>query len=182
MANEYLEVGRFTYGHNKITLRRWGAEAKLRIGSFCSIANNVTVMLGGNHRVDWATTFPFGFMFKGRFGDTPMPGHPASGGDVVIGNDVWIATGSTIMSGVKVGDGAVIAANSHVVSDVAPYAIVGGNPAKHVKFRFDEEIRDLLLELRWWDLDEAAIREIIPALSAPPEAEVLRGLIKAHRG
>lgn len=170
-------VGRYTYGHNKISIRSWGADAKLRIGAFCSIAHRVTVMLGGNHRVDWITTYPFGHVNKRVLGGSEITGHPASNGDVVIGNDVWIGAMSTIMSGVRIGDGAVVAANSHVVKDVEPYAIVGGNPARHIKFRFEPEIRDLLLELRWWELDEAAIRELAPILSAAPDARILRELI-----
>lgn len=175
-----MDVGRFTYGHNKIRLRTMSTNNRLKIGSFCSIADNITVILGGNHRVDWATTFPFGHIFKRRLGGADIVGHPASNGDVVIGNDVWIGTGATIMSGVVIGDGAVVAANAHVVSDVDPYAIVGGNPAKHLKFRFDQEIRDLLLELRWWDLDEEIIREIAPELCAQPEISALTSLIKRY--
>ena len=182
MQDDHIEVGRFTYGQQKITLRRWGADARLRIGAFCSIANDVTVYLGGSHRVDWATTFPFGRVARRRLGGAGITGHPASNGDVVIGNDVWIASGVTIMSGVHVGDGAVLAANAHVVGDVAPYEIVGGNPARHVSHRFDPEIRDLLLDLRWWELDEADIREIAPRLCAPPTAELLRELIARYRG
>jgi acetyltransferase-like isoleucine patch superfamily enzyme len=181
MARNNVEVGRFTYGDKKIQVRRWGSDAKLRIGSFCSIADGVSVLLGGNHRVDWATTFPFGHVFIPRLGGEDIVGHPASNGDVVIGNDVWIATGSTIISGVTIGDDAVIGANSNVVSDVAPYTVVGGNPAKLIKKRFEPEISDLLLELRWWELDIAVIKEIAPVLSTPPEAKVLRSLIKAIR-
>ena len=85
--------------------------------------------------------------------------HPKSNGDVIIGNDVWIGHESTIMSGVKIGDGAVIAANSVVVKDVEPYTIVGGNPAKVIKKRFSDDIINNLLELKWWDWSNEKINE-----------------------
>lgn len=136
----------------QITLRQWGEGAQLKIGNFCSIASNITVLLGGNHRTDWVTTYPFGHCKN--FPDVaPVKGHPKTNGNVVIGNDVWIGSGATIMSGVTIGDGAVIAANSHVVKDVAPYSIVGGNPAKHIKFRFTEEQIKSLLQIQWWNWD-----------------------------
>lgn len=182
MTINSVVAGRFTYGHKKIRIRTWGEGHQLKLGSFCSIAPNVTVYLGGNHRVDWVTTFPFGHIFQDSLGGENIVGHPSSNGDVVVGNDVWIGSGATLMSGVSIGNGAVIAANAHVVSDVEPYAIVGGNPAKHLKFRFDKEIRNLLLELRWWDLDEATIREIAPEISQPPEVQTLRNLIERHAG
>ena len=181
MVSDSMDVGRFTYGHNKIRVRTWSSADRLKIGSFCSIADSVTVNLGGNHRIDWATTFPFGHIFKRRLGGETIVGHPSSNGDVIIGNDVWIGTGVTIMSGVNIEDGAVIAANSHVVSNVKRYAIVGGNPDKHLKFRFDQRIRELLLELSWWELDLAVIREIAPLLSTPPEATTLISLISRFR-
>lgn len=84
--------------------------------------------MGGNHRTDWLTTYPFGHIHKDIFTNFSGVGHPATKGSVVIGNDVWIGTNVTIMSGVSIGDGAVIANNSHVVKDVLPYSIVGGNP------------------------------------------------------
>ena len=80
-----------------------------------------------------------------------FPGHPASNGDVVIGNDVWIGSGSTIMSGITISSGAVIAANSHIVKDVPNYAIVGGNPAKVIKYRFPKDTINTLMEIKWWD-------------------------------
>lgn len=181
MDQNSIEAGEFTYGHQKIRLHTWSSGSKLKLGAFCSIADDVTVVLGGNHRVDWATTYPFGHIFTRRLGGEDIVGHPSSNGDVVIGNDVWVGAGSTIMSGVKIGDGAVVAANSHVVSDIDPYAIAGGNPAKHIKFRFEPEICDLLLELRWWELDATDIREIAPLLSAPPDAKTLKSLIERFK-
>jgi chloramphenicol O-acetyltransferase type B len=157
-------VGKHTYGMNNISVRSWGEGAKLHVGSFCSVANNVTVFLGGNHRHDWVTTFPFGHIHKGIFNQFNGVGHPGTNGDVVVGNDVWIGSGVTIMSGVKIGDGAVIAANSHVVKDVPPYAIVGGNPGKVIKYRFTEEQIERLLTIKWWRWDDAKINAHLPLI------------------
>ena len=98
MTKNSIAVGRFTYGHKKIRVQTWGEGHKLKLGAFCSIADNVTVYLGGNHRVDWITTFPFGHIFKDRLGGENIVGHPSSNGDVVVGNDVWIGSGATLMS------------------------------------------------------------------------------------
>jgi acetyltransferase-like isoleucine patch superfamily enzyme len=176
-----VAIGRFTYGHEHIRLWRWGEGASLTIGGFCSIGESVDVYLGGNHRTDWITTFPFGHIFESELGGAGIEGHPATNGDVVVGDDVWIGNGATIMSGVVVGPGAVIAASAHVVKDVAPYEIVGGNPARRIRHRFDEEVRALLLELRWWDLPVETIRTLARTLSSPPDAETLRELIRVHR-
>jgi acetyltransferase-like isoleucine patch superfamily enzyme len=92
--------------------------AKLTVGNFCSIGNSVNIYLGGNHRTDWVTTYPFGHILQEKFDAFNGKGHPATKGDVVIGNDVWIGDNVTIMSGVTIGDGAVIANNSHVVKNV----------------------------------------------------------------
>ena len=102
-------VGRFTYGHDRLVVRQWGEGAALRIGSFCSFAEKITIMLGGNHRTDWITTYPFGHVFEEQFGADPVAGHPSTNGDVVIGDDVWIGHGATVISGVTIGDGAVVA-------------------------------------------------------------------------
>jgi len=177
LGNSRISIGRFTYGHEHLTLRQWGEGASLTIGSFCSISSSVLVLLGGNHRSDWCTTFPFGHIFEDLLGGSGIQGHPATNGDVVIGNDVWIAHGVTIMSGLTIGDGAVLGLNSTVVKDVAPYEIVGGNPARLIKPRFADTVRELLLELRWWELPVEAIKQIAQDLSAPPSVERLQGLI-----
>ena len=101
---------------------------------------------------DHITTFPFGHIYKDVLGGDCITGHPSTNGDVVIGDDVWVAEGVTIMSGVSVGSGAILAANATVVNNVMPYEIVGGNPAKVIKKRFEAEIIDLLLKLQWWNL------------------------------
>lgn len=173
-----MNVGRHTYGQNNIKVL-WEVPriAELTIGNFCSIADNVTVFLGGSHRIDWFSTFPFGI--KGPFKNKPLTSRDAlnlkRNLHVKIGSDVWIAGGVTIMAGVTIGDGSVIARNSHVVKDVAPYEIVGGNPAKHIRYRFDEATIKKLLELKWWDLPDEKVNELIPFLCAND----INALIKA---
>lgn len=177
-----IEIGRFTYGHQRVKVKQWGEGAALRIGSFCSIAEEVTVFLGGNHRVDWMTTYPFGHILVDEIGGHGIQGHPATRGDVVIGDDVWIGYGGTIMSGVTIGAGAVVGVNATVVKDVAPYEIVGGNPARHVKHRFEDAIRDRLLTLRWWELPVEDIRQMNAELCRPPTIALLDDLIRRYRG
>lgn len=156
-------VGKHTYGHNYITIGDWNnGRYKLHIGSFCSIASHVVVFLGGNHRLDWVSTFPF----QGRNFCAHKSGPEAvSNGDVNIGNDVWIGRGCTIMSGVNIGDGAVIAANSHVVKDVPPYSIVGGNPAKVIRYRFEPEQIDKMLSIKWWNWSDDKIKQNVHLLT-----------------
>ncbi len=169
-------IGRFSYGYEKMSIRQWGEGAALHIGSFCSISTGVTIFLGGNHRTDWISTFPFGHIYAEELGPT-VQGHPETRGDVRIGHDVWIAHGVTILSGVTVGDGAVLGANATVSRDVRPYEIVAGNHAQHVRFRFPPEICTLLLELRWWELPLERIRTLRDELCAPPDGDRLRELI-----
>ena len=134
----------------------------MTIGKFCAIAEGVTVLLGGNHRTDWISTFPFSVLWPEVAGH--IKGHPATRGDVVIGNDVWIGWGALILSGVKIGDGAVIGAHSVVSRDVPPYAIVCGNPAIIKKYRFDEESIQKLLAISWWNWPDEEIAEVVPML------------------
>ena len=123
---------------------------RLIIGKFCSIATGVKfIMNGGNHRTDWITNYPFP-IFGGKWTEA-MPAWWPNKGDTIIGNDVWIGHSATLMPGVEVGDGAIIAAQAVVTSDVTPYAVVGGNPAKLLRNRFDAPTIDRLLQLRWWD-------------------------------
>ena len=180
IGNSPVTVGRFTYDASKILVLEWGEGAALRIGSFCSIAN-CRIFLGGNHRTDWVSTFPFGHVFQDELGSESQAGHPATKGDVVIGNDVWIGHGAVIMSGVTIGDGAVIAAGSHVVADVPAYCIAGGNPAELIRSRFNGAIVNLLLMLRWWDLEVEQIRKIKGLLNAVPNADVLTELVERYR-
>jgi len=155
-------TGKHTYGTPNV--RYWNNKAILKIGNFCSIAPGVFIYLGGNHRHDWVTTFPFGHVSKSVFTTHDGTGHPSTKGSVIIGNDVWISANVTIMSGVTIGDGAVIAHNSHVVKDVEPYSIVGGNPARFIKYRFSTETISKLLKIKWWFWEDSKINEFVPLL------------------
>jgi len=168
-----ISIGRFTYGWEHITVRQWDEGAPLDVGSFCSIAGNVQIFLGGNHRMDWITTYPFGHTFPNDFGG-PINGHPKTNGGVSIGHDVWIGQGATIMSGITIGDGAVIAANATVSKNISPYEVVGGNPACHIKFRFNTEIIELLLRLKWWNLSLEDIKKLCLGYVASQLLKILR--------
>ena len=181
VGSSTMRVGAFSYGEKNIVVRQWGEGANQITGKFCSIAGGITVMLGGNHRTDWITTFPFGKIYKRALGNTHIEGHPATKGDVVVGDDVWLGQNAVIMSGVTIGSGAVVAAHAVVSKDVPPYTIAAGNPAQNVRQRFPGEIVELLLHLRWWDLDVAAIREIAPMLSQAPTRENIQQLIDRFR-
>ena len=165
-GNQFI-IGDFTYGKPKV--HHWGESATLQIGKFCSIAINVNIFLGGNHRTDWVTTYPFSVLTKYFPMANGIVGHPATKGNVVIGNDVWIGNGATIMSGVTVGDGAVIGAMAVVAKDVKPYEIVIGNPARPIKKRFSDEIIEKLLILQWWNLSIEDIEKIMPLLCSDAE-------------
>jgi acetyltransferase-like isoleucine patch superfamily enzyme len=177
--NRIRNVGKYTYGHQNIEIYYWGEGTWLDIGSFCSISGYVHVYLGGNHRLDWATTYPFGHINQNIFDSFDGEGHPQTKGNVVIGNDVWIGTHVTIMSGVTIGDGATIANNSVITKDVEPYTVVGGNPAKFIKKRFDDETVNQLLELKWWELEDSHINQMSPYLCNSNFKEYLPELINA---
>lgn len=154
-----FNIGNWSYGHPKVY--SWGEGASLKIGKFCSFADGVTILLGGEHRLDWITTYPFSEFFeKAKL----FKGHPKSKGDVIIGNDVWIGMNTLILSGVEIGDGAVIGAGSVVFKNVEPYSIVGGNPAKLIRYRFDEPIIKELREIAWWNWPISKIEEAWPLL------------------
>jgi acetyltransferase-like isoleucine patch superfamily enzyme len=157
-----MQVGDFTYGDKNINIVMNGAE--MIIGKFCSIAGDIKVYLGQNHRTDWITTYPFGHIHQGTFTNFSGNGHPSTKGNIVVGNDVYIGTSAVIMSGVTIGDGAVIGAHSIVTKDVPPYSIFAGNPGRVRKMRFSKEDVEFLLELKWWDLDNETINKISPLL------------------
>lgn len=139
---------------------------KLIIGKFCSIASGVQFIMGSaNHRISSISTYPF-HVFGGVWTENTPP-HLSQlpfKGDTVIGNDVWIGRESVILPGVQIGDGAIIAANSVVTRNVEPYTLVGGNPARVIRKRFDEELIALLLELRWWDFEPERLAAFLPVL------------------
>lgn len=138
---------------------------KLIIGKFCMIASDVRfIMNGANHLTESITSYPFAIFGKDWANAMDGKTYPSKG-DTIIGNDVWIGFNATIMAGVKIGDGAIIAAHAVVTKDVDPYTIVGGNPAKEIKKRFSKEQIDLLLELKWWDWDIEKITQNVQLLT-----------------
>lgn len=161
-----LSVGDYTYGTNNIIIHRFSGTDTVKVGKFCSIASNCNIFLGANHRTDWITTYPFGVMHKKIFDNFDGTGVATGKGGVVIGNDVWLAANVTIMGGVQIGDGAVVANNSHVVKDVPPYSIVGGNPARIIKYRFNPDEIAKLQQIRWWDWPIEQINVHLPLLCA----------------
>lgn len=174
-----FSTGRHSYGIENIKIRSWGEGAHLFIGGFCSIADDLTIFLGGNHRSDWTTTFPFGHILNRKFpaGQINGHGHPATNGHVIIENDVWIGSGCTIMSGIRIGTGSIVSARSVVVRDVEPYTIVGGNPAKPIKRRFTKQIIQQLLKIQWWERSDEEINRIVPLLQMQPTEEILKEII-----
>jgi virginiamycin A acetyltransferase len=152
-------IGKISFGYPKV--RSWGEIATLKIGNFCSIAPGVNIVLGGERRVDWVTTYPFNKILHEY---KCIKGHPTTKGDIIIGNDVWIGMNATILSGVTIGNGAVIGANSLVTNDVESYMIVGGNPAKPIRKRFDQQTIDKLLKIKWWDWEIEKIKRNVPDL------------------
>ncbi len=142
----------------------WNGD-RLIIGKFCQIASGVEfVMNGANHQMDAVTTFPF-YTLEGWDMEPPARSDLPLKGDTVIGNDVWIGQNAVILPGVHIGDGAIIGADSVVGSDVSPYTIVIGNPARVLRKRFDDELIDLLLRVRWWDRSIEEINSLIPVLT-----------------
>lgn len=156
VAAGIAEIGAHTYGRPRV--HWWREPVRLIIGRYTSIADGVEILLGGNHRADWVTTYPFtalGHLWPEAAGIT---GHPASKGDVRIGSDVWLGMGATILSGVTIGDGAVVGARAVVASNVPPFAVVAGNPARILRYRFDRRRIDALLAIRWWDWPDEKVR------------------------
>jgi acetyltransferase-like isoleucine patch superfamily enzyme len=163
------DIGEHTYGKPRII--SWEEGSTLKIGKYCSISKGVTIFLGSEHRVDWVSTYPFPYFFREA---KSIKGHPATKGDVVIGNDVWIGYGVTILSGVHIGDGVAIGACSLISQDVPPYAIVAGNPARILKYRFDEETIKKLLKIKWWDWPDQMVRENVHLICSKDIEEFIK--------
>lgn len=156
-------IGSHTYGDPLIL--GWGEGASLKIGKYCSFAREVAILLA-EHRPDWVTTYPFsGPVFQSVWPEAKnIKGHPTSKGDVIIGNDVWVGFRATILSGVTIGNGAIIAAGSIVTKNVPAYTIVAGIPAKIIKKRFSPKLISKLEKIRWWDWSEDKIKKNIRLL------------------
>jgi virginiamycin A acetyltransferase len=184
IKNPNIVVGDFTYFadtdfESHVTHHYDFIGDKLIIGKFCQIAAGVEfVMNGANHQMNATTTYPF-YIFGTWEQNAPAQRDLPLKGDTVVGNDVWIGQNATILPGVHIGDGAIIGANSVVGSDVEPYTIVAGNPAKLIRKRFDEELTELLLQFKWWDKSIDEINELLPILTCS-DLEKIKAEIKSR--
>lgn len=167
------QIGDWSYGRPNII--HWDCGGKLIIGRFCSIADGVDILLGGEHHADWVTAYPFSLLFADA---KNFPGYPLTKGDVVIGNDVWIGRNVLILSGVHIGDGAVVGAGSVVTKSVDSYAIVAGNPARMIRSRFPDDVKRKLQEIAWWNWPIEQIKNAWPLLLSSDVAAFIR---KYHR-
>lgn len=163
------ERGDHTYGNPQVLFKSQG---NFKIGKYCSIGPNVAIILGGGHMTQWITTYPFNTLRKAGIPHPKINNDRKAGisrqklinTDVVVGNDVWIGYGVTILGGVTVGDGAVLGARALITKDVPPYAIIGGTPAKVIRYRFNPEDIEKLLKSKWWDLPDEDVDDLIPYL------------------
>lgn len=178
IQNPNIRVGDYTYYDDPDDINNFEKNVlyhfdfigdKLIIGKFCQIASGARfIMNGGSHNLTGYSSFPF-IIFQSMWPQVPYV--PNSKGDTVVGNDVWFGNSTTVMPGVKIGDGAIIATNSVVTKDVDPYAIVGGNPAQMIRKRFDDDTIRFLLNLKWWDWPIEKIAEnVIHIMNADFEA------------
>lgn len=175
IQNPNIIIGDYTYYDDFEDVRNFEKNVKylfdftgdkLIIGKFCMIASDVKfIMNGANHLTDAVSTYPFAIFGNGWEGAMEGKTYPYKG-DTVVGNDVWMGYKATIMPGVKIGDGAIIASQSVVSKDVAPYTVVGGNPVVEIKKRFTEEQIQKLLKIRWWDWEIETITQNVQYLSS----------------
>lgn len=153
------ELGFGTYGLPFVHDANEGTT--LHIGSYCSIASGVQIFLGSHHRTDWVSSYPFPAFFEEA---RHISDFGVSRGNVTIGSDVWLCANCTILSGVAIGHGSVVGAGAVVTKNVEPYSIVAGNPAKHVRWRFDEETRLALLDIAWWNWSRTEVGQVVDLL------------------
>lgn len=168
-----FEIGEWTYGHPNVP--RGDDGTTLRVGRYCSFASGVTILTGCNHQASWVSTYPFQNIFRDR---RSLPFPSWSRGDVVIGHDVWVGVDALILSGVTIGNGAIIGARSVVTRDVPPYAIVVGAPARIAKYRFDLATIQALQEIAWWNWPLEQVQEAAPLLMSSD----LEAFVQRYRG
>jgi virginiamycin A acetyltransferase len=169
IKNKNITVGDFTYFsdidfESHVTHFYEFCNDKLIIGKFCQIAAGVEfIMNGANHQMNCVSTYPF-YIFEKWNENVPSLDKLPLKGDTIIGNDVWIGQNSTILPGVKIGDGVIIGTKSVVGSNIEPYSIIAENPAKIIRKRFDNELIEIMLKLKWWDKTIEEINKLIPVL------------------
>lgn len=190
VVSKNISIGNYTYYEDPIDSTKFEENCvlfnwqefgdKLIIGNFCAIANGVQFLMGSaNHRMSSITTYPFS-AFGGSWEEI-VPPHLSQlphKGDTIIGNDVWIGRESLIMPGIHIGNGAIIAARSIVTKDIPSYAIVGGNPAKIIRMRFDNEMIESLEKLKWWDFDCDKLEKWLPILCSEDIDKVKEIILK----
>ncbi|TIR15279.1 MAG: CatB-related O-acetyltransferase [Mesorhizobium sp.] len=168
---EHVTVGRHSYG---VTWRKVlfpSKEAPLRVGAFCSIAGRVLFICSGQHPTASATTFPI----YSRLLKQPEPiAEDSKPAGITVGNDVWIGNGAMILPGVEIGDGAVVGAGAVVTKNVPPYAIVGGSPARLIRYRFSQDVISKLLAIQWWRWDDDKVKHEAGLLTGPIETFIER--------
>lgn len=192
VKNPRIIIGDYTYYDDKDGADRFEEHVthfyefigdQLIIGNFCAIARGVCfVMNGANHRMDCATTYPFYIMGRDWGGAiAPVKDELSLKGDTVVDNDVWIGQNVTIMPGVHIGNGAIIGTNATVASDIPPYSIAVGNPARVIRRRFDEETIELLERLAWWNRPIKEIDTLMPLLTLT-DTEEMKKAIREYLG
>lgn len=170
---EKVKVGKYTYG--ELNIKSWGSEnEKLEIGNFVSIAEGVIFILGGNHNIKTLSTFPIKTKIFKRVNDEVF-----SKGKIVVEDDVWIGMNTLILSGIKIGKGAIVGAGSVVTKDIPPYSIVGGNPARVLKYRFSKEIIEKIKDIDLQEIDlEKKIKFLYQKLTEKNTSEIVKKLKK----
>jgi len=170
IAGKYSYYSGYYHGHSFDDCARYlfpdrDDVDKLVIGNYCSIGSGASFIMAGNqgHRYDWISSFPFFYMSEVESFSDSKDGFRCAG-DTIGGNDVWIGSEAMIMPGIKIGDGAVIGSRALVTKDVEPYSIVGGNPAKVIKKRFEERHITMSLEMQWWNWEEEDLADAITLL------------------
>lgn len=156
-----LVMGEYSYGYPEI-IDSGGVRGQVIIGRYCSIADDVKILAGGNHHPAWVSMYPIRIAFDlpGKY----LDGQPYTKGDVKIGSDVWVGQNALILSGVTIGHGAVVAAGAVCTCNVPDYAIVGGNPARIIRMRFSEQQIHSLLRIGWWNWDRKRVIENVEML------------------
>ncbi|ROI01147.1 type B chloramphenicol O-acetyltransferase [Chryseobacterium sp. G0240] len=170
IAGKYSYYSGYYHGHSFDECARYLLPDRddvdqLIIGAYCSVGTGASFIMCGNqgHRYDWISSFPFFYMSEVESFKNSIDAFKLAG-DTIIGNDVWIGAEAMVMPGIKIGDGAVIGSRALITKDVEPYTIVGGNPAKPIKKRFSDHHIKLLLEMKWWEWDEAILQDAMPIL------------------
>jgi acetyltransferase-like isoleucine patch superfamily enzyme len=175
-----IKFGAGSYG--RPVVHYWDLNTTVTIGRYCSIAKGVEFLLGGEHGAHYTSTFPFteflhrtnlkikDSILSSSLSEESVTEHPLTKGDIIVGNDVWIGQNALILSGVNIGNGAIVGAGAVVASDVPDYAIVVGNPAKVIRFRFNEKEIERLNEIQWWNWPESEIWEHNRVLMSEPKA------------